>query len=98
MGKQTSPFDALTPREQQERWLEFQSTRLPYIAGNVDGEPDKPKPEPKPAPASAPQAKTPARTDAQANFNRARHHQYDSVIQKMRQAEQKLTAYQRVVE
>lgn len=27
---QRSPFTAMSPREQQERWLEFQSIRLPY--------------------------------------------------------------------
>ena len=94
MGKQTSPFDALTPRERQERWLEFQSTRLPYISGNVDGEPEEPKPQPQPVQEARP--KPSVRTEEQASFNRARHHQYDSVIQKMRQAERKLSAYQRV--
>lgn len=36
MSKKNSPFAALTSREQQERWLEFQNTRLPYITGEVD--------------------------------------------------------------
>lgn len=36
MSRQHSPFAALTSREQQERWLEFQNTRLPYIQGEVD--------------------------------------------------------------
>jgi len=36
MSKKYSPFAALSSREQQERWLEFQNTRLPYINGEVD--------------------------------------------------------------
>lgn len=36
MSRQYSPFAALTSREQQERWLEFQNTKLPYIRGEVD--------------------------------------------------------------
>jgi hypothetical protein len=36
MSRNSSPFAALSSRDQQERWLEFQNTKLPYINGEVD--------------------------------------------------------------
>ena len=52
---QRSPFTAMSPREQQERWLEFQSVRLPYCRcaceQNVCEEPtEKPAPVKPPCP------------------------------------------------
>lgn len=73
MSRQKSPFDALTSRERQERWLEFQSLRLPYIHENLDqarapfhekapAEPPKSAAEHREsaAPAAAPISKAPA--------------------------------------
>lgn len=54
MSKQRSPFEALTSRERQERWLEFQSIRLPYVSASLDAEePAEPEHQEQPRPAHA---------------------------------------------
>ncbi len=41
MARNVSPFAALTNEEKQIKWLEYQSIRLPYTAGNVDLQPEQ---------------------------------------------------------
>ncbi len=41
MSRQHSPFAGLSSRQQQERWLEFQNSKLPYIRGEFDTGADK---------------------------------------------------------
>ncbi len=48
MSRQYSPFAALSSREQLERWLEFQNTRLPYINGEVETTPEMAMDPPEP--------------------------------------------------
>ena len=86
----SSPFEALTRRERQERWLEFQNTRLPYI--NISEPPETIQAEIQEKQADAPSVPTyPERQD----FGRVRHRQYDAVIQRMRQAERQATRFQK---
>ncbi len=106
-SKKYSPFTALTAREQQERWLEFQNSKLPYIDGEVDSLLSEDTPEwlgrsiEKKAPVSPPSshASTPPDTalaekmDAQA-FQKTTHRQYDAIIRRMMDAEKQTMSYQ----
>lgn len=56
MSRKYSPFAGLDARERQERWLEYQNTRMPYIQGAMDMEEE---------PAQQPVAERSAAKDAQ---------------------------------
>lgn len=100
MYRQSSPFAAMTSKEQLERWREFQTIRLPYINGAVDAPPDEPAAEEPPkeqAPAQEQRPKTPPpRAAERAGWQVTRHKQYDAVLQRMRAASQKTTRYESV--
>lgn len=101
MSKQYSPFAALSSREQQERWLEFQNTKLPYVQGDVESGPTEPfdtllrtdtldvkkqiDPPAKP-------------TYAAQTFQQIHHKQYDAVIKRMQDAAKQTKSYQPFVE
>ncbi len=106
MSKQKSPFEALTSRERQERWLEFQSIRLPYVSASLDAEErdqpetkEKPKREPRQSGETdreTPRAPSPSEQIAQkerAAFQQARHKQYDAVIKRMVEASRQAQGY-----
>lgn len=91
MSRQHSPFAALSSREQQERWLEFQSTKLPYIRGdveNIEEEDSKLSSPPMPAQKNDRQA-IPAQS-----FQQTHHKQYDAVIKRMTDAAKQTKSFQ----
>ena len=88
----SSPFEALTRRERQERWLEFQNTRLPYVTIAEQREPAPTVNQPS---ERQPEIAAKPPTRERQDFNRVRHRQYDAVIRRMRQAERQATSYQR---
>ncbi|MEG0047946.1 MAG: hypothetical protein RR865_02155 [Clostridia bacterium] len=104
MSNRMSPFAALTGAEKQMKWLEYQSIRLPYVHSDVvdvigeekveskavQAEPPKAQAEsPKAAANTMPQAAQKAQRMTQAEAQKTRHHQYDAVIARMKQAESK---------
>ena len=106
MSKKNSPFAALTAREQQERWMEFQSIQLPYMRGDVDGAAESKKepvatpkaetvtaaqtPPTRPAPIPAP---APLQT---SQWQKPHHRQYDAVMKKMVEAGKQTSGFQPV--
>ena len=106
MNNQLSPFAALTGAEKQIRWLEYQSIRLPYVAASPECPLEKTEPEAVEQTARpAKEETTPLKNERPvpppevprtlpADYNRARHTQYDAVIARMKQAE--LQARQRL--
>lgn len=97
MSNHTSPFAALTGAEKQIRWLEYQSIRLPYVSGKMDGpEPtetvqdekasQKTEAVKKEAGAALPQP-PPEIPRTMPDMQRSRHSQYDAVIARLKQAE-----------
>ncbi len=95
MQRQSSPFAALTSKEQLERWREFQSIRLPYIQGDLEPTPAEEPPKPK---VPAPQRGTPqaAAAKEQASWQTTRHKQYDAVMQRMVAASKKTVRYEQI--
>ena len=95
MNRQVSPFAALTGAEQQIKWLEYQSVRLPYVEMNEPMEKQF---------SLQKDEKTSERVNLQATeyerpqpppevprvineFQKTRHSQYDAVIARLKQAE-----------
>lgn len=115
MSKKHSPFAALTSREQQERWLEFQNTRLPYIEGDVDTTISQEDAEwlgqyiekaaTQSAPADSPQKPRTMQGTAQSqgsaghydaqSMQKTRHHQYDAIIRRMKDAEKQAFKFEK---
>lgn len=104
MSQQVSPFAALTGAEQQLKWLEYQSVRLPYTQAMPEPKEMTEAPpntaesavrrEPEtPRPAQPSQPASAARVEREA-FQRTRHSQYDAVIARMKRAQQQATTYQ----
>lgn len=103
MSKQGSPFAALTSRERQERWLEFQSVKLPYMQGNVDA--CKAAREASPAPEATARETEPQRCAPPARAaeqerelvmqQKAEHRQYDAILRRMEEANRQATRFQR---
>ncbi|MEA5014479.1 MAG: hypothetical protein VB099_07945 [Candidatus Limiplasma sp.] len=99
MSRKYSPFAALSSREQQERWLEFQNTRLPYISGEVEPTqeltPEPPAPvhnQNREAPRHAPLETQPS--PYPLTFQQAQHRQYDAVIKRMTEAAKQTRQFQ----
>ncbi len=95
MSRQQSPFAALTGAEQQIRWLEYQSVRLPYVETPLDEiakEEKTIKVQSKPTPPSVPANERPqpppeVPRSIPADYAKTRHSQYDAVIARLKQAE-----------
>ena len=91
MSRQYSPFAALSSREQQERWLEFQSARLPYVNGEVEPTPEE-KAEQlahaknREGTRHVPAASKVAPASNPLSFQQAQHRQYDAVMKRMTEA------------
>lgn len=89
---QTSPFAALTLKEQQEKWIAWQSQHLE----------ERPLPAEKELPPitlpSAPKKEAPAQkpSASPAPFPPPRHSQYDAVLKRMDEARKKAIAWQRI--
>ncbi len=93
MSRQYSPFAALSSREQQERWLEFQNTKLPYIQGDV--EPNSNQNDEELIPSAPPKPLADARPDLSLqSFQQTRHKQYDAIIHRMTQAAQQTAVFE----
>lgn len=105
MGRQASPFAALTGAEKQIRWLEYQSIRLPYVQTGLEAEVDETEQsainvsphkmdnqssEATEKPKTIPAEAKPSVTD----FQKIRHSQYDAVIARMKRAELQTHSYQ----
>lgn len=91
---QTSPFAALTLKEQQEKWIAWQSQRLeekPLKAPVEASLPpvELPRPKVKEAPA-------PMRQEATMPFPPPRHSQYDAVLKRMSDARKKALHWQSI--
>jgi len=101
VSRQISPFAALTAAEQQIKWLEYQSIRLPYMESSIDSnetEKDKenrllPKGTER-APETSMHTSQPERPQpppevprVMPDFSKTRHSQYDAVIARLKQAE-----------
>ena len=95
VGKQSSPFAALTGAERQIKWLEYQSVRLPYVEMS---EPMEKQLSPQCAEKKADPVKIqenerqcpqlPSEVPRSFDeFQRIRHSQYDAVIARLKQAE-----------
>lgn len=104
MNRQSSPFAALTGKEQLERWREFQTIRLPYINGSVDAEPPAEAPreqapapkEPPPEKPRMPESSRIPENPERSSFQTTRHQQYDAVVQRMLAASRKATRFEPV--
>lgn len=130
MARKVSPFTELTHGEQQIRWLEYQSIRLPYNTAEPETKAESMPEHAQPASSenSGPAERTVQRRPTVAtpppevfgrsgsatkeNIQRqgaaalsptpqtmrmeqkARHRQYDAVIEKMKQAERRVGGYQ----
>ena len=106
MSGRVSPFAALTGAEKQIKWLEVQSVRLPYVEGALERAVE-PSPRVE-APRSEPKEERPSSTKAESGkaeqsciqmgtarleFQKTRHQQYDAVIERMKQAEKRISMY-----
>ncbi len=102
MAPQQSPFAALTGMEKQLKWLQCKSATLPYVQTEVDvlASPiadNPPPPDPDPTPTPKPETtrvlpQPPPETFV--SMNKPRHHQYDAVIARMKQAEKQARTFQ----
>lgn len=99
MSHNSSPFSELTGAEKQLKWLEYQTVRLPYVQGAVDAAPVAKAPvQEKETVQDAHAPSTPLTPPSlYPDFQKTRHSQYDAVIARMKQAEQKTTHYQSTV-
>ena len=98
MNKQQSPFAELSGTEQQIRWLEYQSIRLPYTEANIDTNNEikqERTSEPVCKKVNCKGASTPERPQPPPevprtlphDYQKSQHRQYDAVIARMKQAE-----------
>lgn len=95
MNRQVSPFAALTGAEQQIKWLEYQSVRLPYVEmsepmekqislQNAEKSPGHVNLQAKECERPQPPPEVPRTIN---EFQKTRHSQYDAVIARLKQAE-----------
>ncbi|MBQ2700168.1 MAG: hypothetical protein IJF65_03325 [Clostridia bacterium] len=89
---QTSPFAALTLKEQQEKWIAWQSQHLEHrpLERPVEASPspvELPRPQ-------APKAPNPEHSHAPEAFPPPRHRQYDAVLKRMNDASKKARHWQ----
>lgn len=97
MARRTSPFADLTSEEKQLKWLEYQSVRLPYVSGQVDGFPDEhcdehEEHQQKQTEESSHKVNEPIPylIHTSSEYQKSRHRQYDAVIARMKQAEKRI--------
>lgn len=96
-----SPFAALTGADKQIKWLEVQSVRLPYVQGALEAPPsaqaEAPQPkEERPATKAEPLPQEQGCVllgTTKLEFQRTKHQQYDAVIERMKQAEKRVSGY-----
>lgn len=86
MSRQYSPFAALSSREQQARWLEFQNTRLPFIDGDMEPSSEFESVHTKARETDHPQSMEAKTLYTPQTFYQAQHRQYDAVIKRMEEA------------